>query len=477
MLRLYCSLFILLTASAWYYYYHMEAIKKRPKIYAALAVTLVSLITHFAFFGQPKEAVFDEVYFGKFVSGYYEHTYYFDIHPPLGKLLIAGFGKVAGYKPTSNFDSIGTKYTDNGYMILRFLPTLAGSLLPLVIFLLALELGMSVRGSTIAGLLIAFENALVTQSRFILLDSFLLLFGFSALLLYLKYRQNKNVLFFVASGLLGGAAASIKWTGITFLAIPLVFELVTNWGRHKWRPQWKTIQRCILYMIAPLILYVSVFMVHFSLLYKSGTGDNYMSSSFQRTLEGNTYQSIVDMKTSSMFDKFVELNQVMYTSNQGIGGDSHSYGSKWYTWPLMLRSVYYWQGSDGTVSNIYLLGNPVIWYSATIALIVGLIGLFTKRIKATGALEILYFGYIINLLPFIQIKRVMFLYHYLVALVFSILILAYLIDRLEKKDSRLYGRLLVGLAIIAFLFFAPLTYGLPVSQDFFNAHFWLQSWK
>ncbi len=31
--------------------------------------------------------VFDEVHFGKFISGYIRGTYFFDIHPPAGKLL------------------------------------------------------------------------------------------------------------------------------------------------------------------------------------------------------------------------------------------------------------------------------------------------------------------------------------------------------------------------------------------------------
>ena len=458
----------------------MEIVKKRPKVFAALAVLIVSLVTHFAFFGTPKEAVFDEVYFGKFVSSYYNNQYYFDIHPPLGKLLITGFAKAAGYVPTSEFEKIGAQYADNGYMILRFLPSLAGTLLPLVLFFLAIELGFSLRAATATGLLVSLENALIVQSRFILLDSFLLLFGFLSLLLYLLYRRNKNILFFVASGLLGGAAASIKWTGLTFLMIPLVYELIAHWGKRKWWPQGKTVLRIFLYMIPPILLYVSVFMVHFSLLTKSGPGDDYMSQEFQRTLEGNKYGSVADLKTASQFEKFIELNRVMYQSNTGIGGDSHPYGSKWYSWPLMQRGVYYWEGtdkSDPRVENIYLLGNPVIWYAALVAVVLGVIGLLTKRVKITGQLEILYFAYIINFLPFIQIKRVMFLYHYLTALVFSILILMYLIDKLPRQKRNTYFSVLLGLACASYLFFSPLTYGYPISLDYYNMHFWLPSWR
>src|SRR3990167_5284194 len=151
-----------------------------------LFVLALSVVTHFAFFGHPNETVFDEVHFGKFVSGYYTGEYYFDIHPPLGKLMIAGFAKLFDFEPEFNFAEIGKEFPDKKYLALRFLPILAGTLLPLVIFLIALRLGFSRMGAFAAGLLIIFDNALLTQSRLILLDPFLLLFGFTSLLFYLR---------------------------------------------------------------------------------------------------------------------------------------------------------------------------------------------------------------------------------------------------------------------------------------------------
>ena len=160
-----------------------------------MIITLLSATTHFAFFSYPNQTVFDEVHFGKFISGYYTHEYYFDIHPPLGKLMVAGFAKIFDFKPDLpdgkagfSFAQIGEKFPDEKYLALRFLPSLAGALLPVVIFLLALQLKFTPIGAFVAGFLVAIENALIVQTHFILMDGFLLIFGFLTLLFYFKLR-------------------------------------------------------------------------------------------------------------------------------------------------------------------------------------------------------------------------------------------------------------------------------------------------
>ncbi|HZZ99549.1 MAG TPA: phospholipid carrier-dependent glycosyltransferase [Candidatus Paceibacterota bacterium] len=427
----------------------------------------VSFGTHFAFFGHPNQTVFDEVYFGKFASAYYTHEYYFDIHPPLGKLIIAGFGKLFNFQPEYSFAQIGQPFPDHKYLALRFLPTLAGALLALIVFYLALELGFSDWSAFGAGILVALDNALLTQSRLILLDPFLLLFGFSGLLCYFKYRnRDRKIWFLLGAGVLFGLAASIKWTGLAFLGLAGLLELIDWFRTRQWFLKW-LLKMFLLLVVVPFVVYFSVFAIHFSLLYKPGDGDAFMSPNFHQ---------------ENLIQKFSELNLEMYNANKTLTA-GHPYGSPWYTWPFMIRPIYYWLGTATPVqpleSKIYLLGNPFIWWASTVAVIYLILSLVLSAgkdfFKKNRTALILLGGWAFNYLPFIGIGRVMFLYHYLSALVFAILIFAYLMDQTQKKARN--WLIVIAIAAACFIFFAPLTYGLPLSPQAFQHRIWLKGWQ
>jgi dolichyl-phosphate-mannose-protein mannosyltransferase len=64
-----------------------------------LILTCLSFLTRFYRLAEPPAVVFDEVHFGKFVTWYFTGEYYFDIHPPLGKLILYIGGVLGKYKP------------------------------------------------------------------------------------------------------------------------------------------------------------------------------------------------------------------------------------------------------------------------------------------------------------------------------------------------------------------------------------------
>lgn len=450
--------------------------------YVILIIAL-SALAHFLFFGYPQETVFDEVHFGKFASGYFTGEYFFDIHPPLGKLMISAVGWIGGFKPGFSFKDIGEKFPDNSYVWLRLLPAIAGALLPLVIFFLARELRLSALASFAAALLVVFENSILTQSLFILLDPLLLLFGFSGLLFYFIAKRGKSLPFFILSAVFASFALSIKWTGATFLGIIIILEiiaLIKSILDKKLLPRFfvQSLKTFLILILTPILIYFSIFVIHFKLLPKSGPGDNFHSPAFQKTLAGNRHFGDSLIQESNIFEKFIELNKEMYKSNKRLG-NTHPYSSKWYTWPFMARPIYYWNDPpvDSKEAKIYLIGNPLIYWLSAMAVIFLFLNLSGKVIKNKKTAFLIGGGYLLNLLPFIGIGRVMFLYHYFAALIFAILALVFLIDQLDRKRKKIAFTILISATALVFLIFSPLNYGLPLTSEQYNNRVWFSSWK
>lgn len=66
----------------------------------------------------------DETHFGKMGSWYINRTFFFDVHPPLGKMLIGLSGKLTGYNGTFAFGKPGDKYEDHNYVGMRIVSIL-----------------------------------------------------------------------------------------------------------------------------------------------------------------------------------------------------------------------------------------------------------------------------------------------------------------------------------------------------------------
>lgn len=435
-----------------------------------LILTALSLVTHLIFFGHPASVVFDEVHNGSFISAYATGQYYFDVHPPLAKLLVKFFGDILGVSYNADFAMIGNTLPWE-IIILRILPVLAGIILPLIIYFICRHINMSKLASFSAGILICLENSLIVQSRFIMFDSIMMLFGFSALLFYLLFRKNeqkKSLL--VCSAILAAAAFSIKWTGFAFPLLIVIMEIIRT-------RKFLSIARFIsVYALIGLIFYVSVFAVHFSYLKHTGKGDVFMSDRFQKTLIGNPHASNPSIQPKGFFGKFIELNLVMYESNKTLTA-GHAYGSKWHTWPLMTRPIFYWQTMPEAGSYIYFLGNPLLYWLGTLAILCLIFySVFKSSVKQTALL--IAMGFLVNFIPFIFIGRVMFLYHYQSALIFSILAIAFLIDRIKHHRARVVTFVgIMAASLMFFIYFSPLTYGLPLDDSRLNARMWLSTWR
>jgi dolichyl-phosphate-mannose--protein O-mannosyl transferase len=459
----------------------LESMKRRvPPEFIALFVG--AALTRFIGLFRPGDTVFDEVYFKAFAAHYLDGHYFFDIHPPLMKLILAGWAKLW------HLDAATLLMTPA--LPLRLIPALAGTLLVPLVWLILRRLGVGRIFAFLGAFMVLADGALLVESRFILTDSLLLVCGLGAFYAFLETRHRQGWprrWWLLAAACAAGAAGSIKWTGLTALAI---IGLGWLWDQRHNLQQAKNLSNLFQDLAAlafiPLLIYLGCFWLHFKLLPATGDGDAFMSQQFQSTLIGNaSYDPYARM---GFFAKVTELNITMYRANRDLTA-THPYGSRWATWPFLERPIYYWQGTadaSGKQGNIYLLGNPIVWWGVVVSAMAILAYILINNHKLPRRLSqlvtLLVIGYLLNLLPFIGVPRVMFLYHYFFSFLYSILIVCLLGDyllapHLAKKKVRWIFVGIIATIAGGFIYFSPLYYGLPLTTAQLQEHMWLPTWR
>ena len=188
------------------------------------------------------------------------------------------------------------------YVTMRFFPAMLGlALIPLTFFTL-LALRMSLATALLGSLLITFDNALIAQSRLILLDSYLVFFTALTIYFWVRFANldaegraftRKWWQYLILTGLALGAAFSCKWVGLFTIATIGLGTLRQLWlllGNLKVTPRmWikHFAARTIGLIVVPTLFYMAMFQIHFLVLNRSGDGDGFMSSEFQHTLIGH----------------------------------------------------------------------------------------------------------------------------------------------------------------------------------------------
>lgn len=438
--------------------------------YSLIILIILVFLTRFFYFSKPPEIVFDEIYFGKFVINYFSGANFFDIHPPLGKLIIFFFAKIFGFHYLENQDSLILLSDPKNLFILRIAPAFFGVLLVPLVFKLTGILSNSKKAAGIASFLIIFDNAFLVYSRYIFMDIILVFFGILVLYLFFKSLNRKlQFIYFVFSALALGATISIKWTGLAIWGVIIAYLL------------WKTIRKQIrfkkfavsflIFTIIPFLFYLSVFALHFSLIKKVNQDNGFFTPQYLKTLENNNIAA--NIKPLSFWGKIKEINKTMFISNSKLSA-THPYSSKWYQWPFSQKPIYLWQKQidNKKTTNLWLFGNLIIWLPAFLFLILSTAFIFLKKFrqKMPPNFSWLIFAYFANLLPFIFIKRVVFLYHYFLAITFAIIILSIFLERIiilhPKYKIAVY--LFLALVMIFFIIFSPLSYGFPELIKLYN---------
>ncbi|KAI5189282.1 dolichyl-phosphate-mannose-protein mannosyltransferase [Nematocida sp. AWRm77] len=239
--------------------------------------------------------LWDEAHFGKFATHYLKREFFFDVHPPLGKLLSALSAHLSGIASGFSFTSEEVYPTEVDYGAMRIFHSVFGSFIPLLVYFIVKELGYTRRTANVIACCTVFDNALVAVSRLVLLDPFLVLFIMcSELFLCRVVMDNTRVerlspdLFLL--GVCIGLAASVKWIGLLTVAHVGVFAafcLLSEIRRRTKEAVFLFVRLAACLIAVPVAVYLGIFYLHFHILNRSGPGDGDMSSAFQATLEGN----------------------------------------------------------------------------------------------------------------------------------------------------------------------------------------------
>ncbi|SAL96727.1 hypothetical protein [Absidia glauca] len=246
---------------------------------------------------------FDEVHFGKFAGYYLRRAYFFDVHPPLAKLMIAAVGYLVGFDGHFEFTNIGDDYIDNKvpYIALRALPATLNVICVGLVYSIMQQSGYSLSICALTGLLMVFDNALVAQHRLIMLDSMLIVFMLATVYCYIRFRKARYQEFtqqwwfwLVATGVNMALTLSVKMVGLFLVAAIGIAVLVDLWSLFDIRRGLEMNQfmrhfyaRAIALIIIPILIYLFWFYIHFAILVESGPGDSFMSSHFKETLKNS----------------------------------------------------------------------------------------------------------------------------------------------------------------------------------------------
>ncbi|KAJ3103925.1 Protein O-mannosyltransferase 2 [Phlyctochytrium planicorne] len=298
---------------------------------------ILALWTRLYKIGWADYVVWDEAHFGKFASYYIKREFYFDVHPPLGKILLGFSGVLAGYNGSFAFES-GGKYPDYvNYGIMRVFGALFGAGMVPVAYFTGIQLHLSQPASILLASMVLFDTATLTISRFILLDSMLLFFtSLTAMCLvtFRNYQRNSPqsrewYIWLAATGFSLGAVVSVKWVGLFAIALVGLYTVADLWDMLGDLEMPKTVYmrhwlaRIALLIIVPVSVYLFSFKLHFWILNRSGSGDAQMSSLFQAGLKGNDYfRNPLELAYGSM---------VTLKNNGRGGGLLHSHSQKYPT--------------------------------------------------------------------------------------------------------------------------------------------------
>lgn len=364
---------------------------------------------------------FDEIYFARTAYEYTQgmETYEWT-HPPLGKLIQAIPIYISNYLSPFNY---------------RLMGNISGILMIAVMYVFAKELFKKRKYAIFASLLMAFDTFHFAQTRMGTVDSHLILFILLASYFMVKYTKNNKTFCLLLSGIFFGLSVSVKWTGL-YGGIALAIIFFTHLIKNKKLNIKNLLKGTLFFVVIPLFIYSSLYLI-------------FPNNKLNHTTD---FESIINQQ-KDMYNYHSKLNA------------THYFSSKWYTWPISYKPVWYHQEilNNDKKETISGIGNIVIWWMGIIGFLYSLIKLIRKKDKQSFIIVV---SMLSLWLPYAFIGRVMFLYHYFPVLSFMMLGIVNLFKSIEEKYKLKYLIPLYMIFVIAFfIIYYPVISGIetPVS--------------
>ncbi|KAG0282398.1 hypothetical protein BGZ96_000525, partial [Linnemannia gamsii] len=254
----------------------------------------------------PAAVVSEEQHLGGYIRDYLQGNFVVDVHPPLGKMLFSLVAYLLGYDGKFDFMS-GKLYPSNVPFIgMRMFAAACGVGLIPISYLTIKRSGHSTQAAITCAILVTFENALITQNRFMSLDAPMMLFMGYTLLAWVNFYNYRNRPFtrgwwtwLLQTGVGLFLSSSVKWVGsFTLVTISLcVLKYLQESRKHLYlstrdfSKQITALSLCLL--VLPVLLYMGLYAVNFRLLSKSGLGDSWVSPQFRMTLKGHDVELVM----------------------------------------------------------------------------------------------------------------------------------------------------------------------------------------
>ncbi|XP_071165425.1 protein O-mannosyl-transferase 1-like isoform X1 [Mytilus edulis] len=304
-----------------------------------LLLVILSVATRLWRLGFPRAVVFDELHFAKYASLYLQRIFFFDSHPPLGKMLLALAGGYSGFEGDINFDRIGAEFSPQFPVYqLRLPPAVMGSLVVPLIYQICVELKMSRWSALLAGMFVLLDNALLVQSRFMLMEGMLLFFMCLTIYSFLKFRSLTHREFSVPwffwlflTGISFTCTLSVKYVGVFTAIVVLLLSAKDFWFMlaDNYRSDFNLIKHLIARLTfligVPVTFYILMFYIHLSILIKAGPHDNIMTSAFQASLEGGLAALTKGQPLHVSFGSQITLRPTYHTGGKPCWLHSHAH--------------------------------------------------------------------------------------------------------------------------------------------------------